>query len=1018
MHFWHNNNSRIQDKVNAIYDSVDLDQENVKLIVSFDRSNLGTNSFSTFQQLNESIVTPTSLQQIPPSAISEEGSDIIENDGHLFTFRSGIQQTNRFILTPQEWQSIKPKIGCNKLLSNWTYIFNQKLSVFFPYCVIKFLYHRINMNSNIRDCCFIVAQAVCKFEKCVKFSLWIDEAPQLELDNLTVNFIAEGFLSKEHFDHTTAYSRKVSGQQREILGEKISTSSAINYHYDLFKKSDTLEAAKHGNINQLHSQQILRKVKSQYLAKRRFNDDMWEDIVITKKTYDSTIKGKAIDGYIQMISRYPIVIHMYSEEQLLILKSIDKNKLTLHLDATGSVVRKIDRDQKLFLYYALTLRHPQMKISPIPVAEMLSSNHTNVEITHFLHKWSYDVKLVLNHEICPDHIEVDFSWAMLHSICKIFNKEQLVDYLDACWYFVHNSQSNFDKKRSVLHICSAHLIHRISYKLERKMRTNKVVKRFIMFVMARLISSTEFEKFEQLFIALCMLCLARRKFPEIELYVNTIEKSFSFLEEEVVYEFDYIDEIDEELPNDFRDSSSYKKRSPFGRYFNTLLKKCQENIDKLEIKYKTTYFEENKDYYLPALPNFLVNHYMPICPIWSSLILGPVISPGEFNVRYSNAIAENWMRIIKSNILNNETKLRPGDFLRKMREGLEGRIRAFNFAFEPLSYKVFKRTKDFCTFQDTTLVEEIWQKRKKKCTYFKKNYSQKISLNFELKSDSVQNICNKRYNKQNIELKKTEPISKNKKKSITKKLYKDKISRKNRVIKSIKTEFSAEISSNDSIFLDDNPQDVTFYNHGEFCPVDQIWQKAKCKFLKLSYVNGVLYTNESKVKDLEIRELRPSKEKRISPDGNCLFSSLSFIITGSDHFHKEIREMLVENMRGPYREICSRYCCSKKDLLEEAHCYSIEQYINVSMIDRIGSWGTDMELFLAAQLLETDMFVYQDSSHCWNKFSGYGFIDRHDSHKLTEKRIYIRLYRNHFQPVVKVNSKDDVQSDTNSEIIH
>ena len=217
----------------------------------------------------------------------------------------------------------------------------------------------------------------------------------------------------------------------------------------------------------------------------------------------------------------------------LILKSIDKTKLSLHLDATGSVVRKIDRDQKKFLYYALTLKHPIMKISPIPLAEMLSSSHTNVEITHFLHKWSYDVKLVLNHEICPAHIEVDFSWVMLHSICRIFNKEQLEDYLDACWDFIHNSAHKFERNRSVLHICSAHLMHRISYKLERNMRISKVLKRFIMFVMARLVSSTKFENFEQLFIALCMLCLSRRKFPEINLHVNIIENALRFLEEEV-----------------------------------------------------------------------------------------------------------------------------------------------------------------------------------------------------------------------------------------------------------------------------------------------------------------------------------------------------------------------------------------------------------------------------------------------------------------------------------------------------
>ena len=200
------------------------------------------------------------------------------------------------------------------------------------------------------------------------------------MDYLTVNFVAEGVLSNEHFDNTTAYRRKISGQQRELLGENMSSISAINYHYDLFKNSDALETAKHGNMNHLYSSHMLRKIKSEHFSKCRFADDLWEDIIITKKTYDSAIKGKIINGYLQKISRYPIVIHMYSEEQLLILKSIDKTKLSLHLDATGSVVRKIDRDQKRFLYYALTLKHPIMKISPIPLDEMLSSNHTNVEI--------------------------------------------------------------------------------------------------------------------------------------------------------------------------------------------------------------------------------------------------------------------------------------------------------------------------------------------------------------------------------------------------------------------------------------------------------------------------------------------------------------------------------------------------------------------------------------------------------------------------------------------------------------
>ena len=88
------------------------------------------------------------------------------------------------------------------------------------------------------------------------------------------------------------------------------------------------------------------------------------------------------------------------------------------------------------------------------------------------------------------------------------------------------------------------------------------------------------------------------------------------------------------------------------------------------------------------------------------------MAPNESDVRSSNAIVENWMRILKINILQNQTKLRPGDFLRKIREGLEGRIRAFGFAFEPLSSKILK-TKVPRKIKDNKLAEEIWQRRKK-----------------------------------------------------------------------------------------------------------------------------------------------------------------------------------------------------------------------------------------------------------------------------------------------------------------
>ena len=73
---------------------------------------------------------------------------------------------------------------------------------------------------------------------------------------------------------------------------------------------------------------------------------MWQDIFITKKTYESTIKGNVLNVYIQMISRYPLVIHMYCEKQIVLLKIIKKSKFRLHIDATGSIIRKLDCEQK------------------------------------------------------------------------------------------------------------------------------------------------------------------------------------------------------------------------------------------------------------------------------------------------------------------------------------------------------------------------------------------------------------------------------------------------------------------------------------------------------------------------------------------------------------------------------------------------------------------------------------------------------------------------------------------------
>ena len=73
------------------------------------------------------------------------------------------------------------------------------------------------------------------------------------------------------------------------------------------------------------------------------------------------------------------------------------------------------------------------------------------------------------------------------------NNIQTLDlYLKDCWENISQDEIGTHPINTVIHICSAHIMHRFSYKIERKLcnKPKKETKHFIMFVMARLISTT------------------------------------------------------------------------------------------------------------------------------------------------------------------------------------------------------------------------------------------------------------------------------------------------------------------------------------------------------------------------------------------------------------------------------------------------------------------------------------------------------------------------------------------------
>ena len=127
----------------------------------------------------------------------------------------------------------------------------------------------------------------------------------------------------------------------------------------------------------------------------------------------------------------------------------------------------------------------------------------------------------------------------------------------------------------------------------------------------------------------------------------------------------------------------------------------------------------------------------------------------------------------------------------------------------------------------------------------------------------------------------------------------------------------------------------------------------------------------------------------INPDGNCLFRSFSFLITGSENQHMAVRAMILEHM---FRV---------SHLLLNGHLSnytSIQEYISHNNMDRDGTWGSDIEVLIMSHLLRTTVFLYNVEHASWCRYCPR-HIERTLHDDTTQMSLYIRHPPAHFDIV-------------------
>ena len=128
-----------------------------------------------------------------------------------------------------------------------------------------------------------------------------------------------------------------------------------------------------------------------------------------------------VPGFIQSISIVPSTVHCWTETGVRLWHE-------LNIDATGSVVKDIVGLPKL-LYYELSCRSTCSGPS-VPLACMLSSSQTAVDIVHFLQKFRNAERKIYGFQ------NLVISMTLITSLLSVYNGVKFDEYLQWCWEVV------------------------------------------------------------------------------------------------------------------------------------------------------------------------------------------------------------------------------------------------------------------------------------------------------------------------------------------------------------------------------------------------------------------------------------------------------------------------------------------------------------------------------------------------------------------------------------------------------
>ena len=306
-----------------------------------------------------------------------------------------------------------------------------------------------------------------------------------------------------------------------------------------------------------------------------------------------------------------------------------------YLDATGTIVA--NHNGKRVLYYGLVVRHLNGDPS-VPVAEMITNDHSSGNIGSFIKRFRRDESRIYNGRLTsPRQVNIDYSRAILLAVLKEFNNETLETFFQRAYRILNQKGTKSDFELTIPHVgCSnfMHIVHRKIKELSRKERSNRkdeskkteliddVWYCFNMYCMSLLVNVRTLHELDTILEDVAVCLFSKKQTKNLTTAYRRLTGRIHNMENDCNINLaDFQKEMkDVKIESDECNADHWGKScNPFVEYFEKKVAALETNVSK-DMAQSSIAQNDNRSH----CPQFFifVKKWIPKMPLWSGVLLG------------------------------------------------------------------------------------------------------------------------------------------------------------------------------------------------------------------------------------------------------------------------------------------------------------------------------------------------------------------------------------------------------------